>query len=226
MEEENIDLLKSAITETKRVTKTSELTRVLQEISENGSKEIQKEEYFEIETFIKVLGEPYISEIPMSFRVFFENRKLPISKFKLDKNKEIKDQNLKTETLAIIAFLNLKYWCTENREKAKLARIYEQNEEKSRTTIEEVSDLLDEIEEEQEERKQIKNEPINKKDDKQEEKNIEEIENNKQNEESNSKTQLALVAMSEKKRSIFKIILDKIKSIFHIKSRKQIDENI
>ena len=40
----------------------------------------------------------------------------------------IKDQNLKEETLAIIALLNLQYWCKDEREKKRLQIIYAQNE--------------------------------------------------------------------------------------------------
>lgn len=193
--EEKINLLKSAIELTKQKTKTSELTQVLIELSKNGKKEIQKEEYFEIDSFIKLLGEPYVSEIPVSFRVFFEKKKLQTSEFKINENEEIKEQNIKHETLALIAFLNLKYWCKDNEEKVNLSKIYEENEKKANTTIGEISDILDNIRKEQEERK------------KEEEQRVEEIK-------SKPKEELELVPC--KKRTIFKIIIDKIKAIFHV----------
>ncbi len=35
-------------------------------------------------------------------------------------NQPIKDQNLKEETLALIAMLNLQYWCEDEKEKQRL----------------------------------------------------------------------------------------------------------
>ena len=41
----------------------------------------------------------------------------------------IKDQALNEETLAIIAWLNLEYWCQDENEKKRLREIYERNEQ-------------------------------------------------------------------------------------------------
>lgn len=43
-------------------------------------------------------------------------------------NIPIKEQNLKEETLALIAMLNLQYWCEDENEKEKLKNIYNENE--------------------------------------------------------------------------------------------------
>ena len=40
----------------------------------------------------------------------------------------IKNQNLKEETLALIAMLNLQYWCEDEIEKQRLKKIYDNNE--------------------------------------------------------------------------------------------------
>ncbi len=46
----------------------------------------------------------------------------------IEPNKPIKEQNLLEETLAIIALLNLKYWCDDDYEKQRLKKIYARNE--------------------------------------------------------------------------------------------------
>ena len=49
-------------------------------------------------------------------------------KKQIDSEIPIKDQNLKSETLAIIAMLNLQYWCEDEQEKERLKKVYAQNE--------------------------------------------------------------------------------------------------
>ena len=40
----------------------------------------------------------------------------------------MKNQNLKEETLGIIALLNLQYWCEDEHEKQRLKEVYAKNE--------------------------------------------------------------------------------------------------
>ena len=58
----------------------------------------------------------------------------------IDINQPIKDQNLMDETLAIIAMLNLKYWC-DDEEKKRLINIYLENERKIRDELKEKYDI-------------------------------------------------------------------------------------
>ena len=47
----------------------------------------------------------------------------------IDPSLPIKDQGLFEETLAIIALLNLQYWCENETEKQRLEEVYAKNEE-------------------------------------------------------------------------------------------------
>ena len=47
---------------------------------------------------------------------------------KIENESQINKQNLKEETLALIAMLNLQYWCEDENEKEKLKNIYNENE--------------------------------------------------------------------------------------------------
>ena len=48
----------------------------------------------------------------------------------INPNIPIKNQNLLEETLALIAMLNLQYWCKDEQEKERLKNIYAENERK------------------------------------------------------------------------------------------------
>lgn len=87
-----------------------------------------RQAYSEIDEFLGLLSEEQRNEIPKKLRDFFKEEK-DIEYIKnIDKDIPIKDQNLKEETLAIIALLNLQYWCKDEEEKKRLQEIYAQNE--------------------------------------------------------------------------------------------------
>ena len=89
-----------------------------------------RQAYAEIDEFLELLSEKQKNEIPKKLREFFKEEK-DKDYFKIiDKDIPIKDQNLKEETLAIIALLNLQYWCKDKEEKKRLQEIYAQNEKK------------------------------------------------------------------------------------------------
>ena len=57
---------------------------------------------------------------------------------KYDSSKSLDEQGYQNETLAILAMLNLNYWCNNNEEKARLISKYKQNEiklEKDRKSV-------------------------------------------------------------------------------------------
>lgn len=87
-----------------------------------------KQAYAEVDTFINLLGSEYINKIPIKLRNFFANEKDNNYIVQIDPNISIEEQKLREETLAIIALLNLKYWCTDEKEIARLKEIYQENE--------------------------------------------------------------------------------------------------
>lgn len=86
--------------------------------------------YTEIDNFIDLLDENERNKIPERLRMFFKKEKDNNYKKEIDINIPIQYQNLKEETLALIAILNLEYWCEDKEEKLRLKRIYFNNEEK------------------------------------------------------------------------------------------------
>ena len=87
-----------------------------------------RQAYSEIDEFLGLLSEEQRNEIPRKLRDFFKEEKDIEYKKNINKDIPIKDQNLKEETLAIIALLNLQYWCKDEEEKKRLQAIYAQNE--------------------------------------------------------------------------------------------------
>ena len=86
--------------------------------------------YAEVDNFIELLDEYDRNKIPQKLRDFFKREKDSYYAKRIDPNVSIEKQELRQETLAIIAFLNLKYICEDEEEKARLRRIYMKNEEK------------------------------------------------------------------------------------------------
>ena len=67
-----------------------------------------KRAYAEVDEFLSLLDIDTQNEIPIELREFFSKNKDESYKKEIDINIPIREQNLMKETLAIIAFLNLK----------------------------------------------------------------------------------------------------------------------
>lgn len=147
-----------------------------------------RQAYSEIDEFLSLLTKEQINKIPLKLRDFFKEEKDKEYKKQIYSEIPIKDQNLKRETLAIIAMLNLQYWCEDEKEKERLRKIYAQNEKIYQETL------------------QIEFNPDNIF------KNRQDISRNFNNTDTGS---TAIIEFKEK--NFFKKILDKIKKIFNRK---------
>ena len=87
--------------------------------------------YTEVDNFIELLDEYHKNKIPKKLREFFKNEKEEKYIKNIYRNIPIKEQNLLQETLSLIAFLNLQYWCDDEEEKKRLRKIYTENEKTS-----------------------------------------------------------------------------------------------
>lgn len=96
-----------------------------------------RQAYAEIDSFIDLLDEYNKNKIPEKLREYFKNEKDEKYIKKINPNQSIQSQNLKEETLALIAMLNLQYWCENEDEKERLKKIYAQNEKKYQEMIQE-----------------------------------------------------------------------------------------
>lgn len=84
--------------------------------------------YSEIDEFLGLLSIEQVNKIPLKLRELFKEEKEQQYKKNINPNIPIKEQGLLEETLAIIALLNLQYWCENEEEKERLKNIYVKNE--------------------------------------------------------------------------------------------------
>ena len=88
-----------------------------------------RQAYSEVDEFLGILSSEQRNSVPQKIRELFEQERDRDYKKVIDATIPIKDQNLKEETLAIIALLNLQYWCEDENEKQRLKEIYAKNEQ-------------------------------------------------------------------------------------------------
>ena len=152
-----------------------------------------KQAYAEIDAFIEILPDDIKRKIPKNMKEFFKNQKDKNYKKEIDINIPIEDQNLKEETLALIALFYIKYICEDEEEKRNLKNIYAENERKYR---EEIRDKYS-VEKAMQKRNEVRN-------------NF----NNKENTIKNQNESTKEKSLTEYKESILKKIINKIKSLF------------
>ena len=88
-----------------------------------------RQAYSEIDEFLGLLSSEQRNKVPQKLRELFTQEKDINYKKGINPELPIKDQNLREETLGIIALLNLQYWCEDEEEKRRLKEIYAKNED-------------------------------------------------------------------------------------------------
>lgn len=153
-----------------------------------------RETYAELDEFIELLDDSDKNKIPNSVRDFFKNEKDKNYKKHIDRNTPIDKQNLKEETLALIALLYLRYICDNEEEKSRLEKIYAENEKKYREELKEKYDSEKALERKNEQKD-----------------NVNEVDGHK---ETIDNAQSESNALMEHKESIFRKIINKLKKFF------------
>lgn len=97
-----------------------------------------RQAYTEIDNFIELLDEYNRNKVPKKLREYFKKEKDDTYTKTINPNIPIKEQNLKEETLALIAALNLQYWCEDEEEKRRLKKVYSDNEIKYQQQLREM----------------------------------------------------------------------------------------
>ena len=89
-----------------------------------------RQAYSEVDEFLGLVTEEEKNQIPKKLRDFFREEKDIDYHKNIDPNIPIKEQNLKEETLAIIALLMIQYWYKDESKKQKLLKVLDENERK------------------------------------------------------------------------------------------------
>ena len=96
-----------------------------------------QEIYSEVYSILNLLGESYINKLPISLFNMIKQEKEENYNPKYNPKINLKQQNIKKESLAMIALFHLNYWCTTNEEKNELRALFKANEEKHQAEIRE-----------------------------------------------------------------------------------------
>ena len=84
----------------------------------------RKNSYAEILEILKNMDKIYVDRIPKKLIKFFEENKSNDYDFKYNSELKLNQQNLNENTLALLAMLNLNYWCESEEHKEELIARY------------------------------------------------------------------------------------------------------
>jgi len=87
-----------------------------------------RQAYSEIDEFLGLLTEEQREKIPRKLREVFKEEKDNNYIKGIREDIPVNEQNFKEETLAIIALLNLQYWCQDEIESERLKQVYTNNQ--------------------------------------------------------------------------------------------------
>lgn len=89
-----------------------------------------KEIYSEVYQVLNLLGNEYIDKLPKSLFNMLEEKRNINYEPKYTEYLPLNKQNIKKETLSIIALLHLNYWCENANEKNELNQMFKNNEDR------------------------------------------------------------------------------------------------
>ena len=145
-----------------------------------------QEMYSEVYSLLNLLGSSYITKLPKSLFKMIEEEKSSTYNLQYSEDQSLSKQNIKRESLSMIALFHLNYWCNSDEEKEQLKQLLKNNEEKHQAEIRE------------------KYNPDNL------------FKNNKQETIQEANVNSNNLAIVEYKESILKKFINKIKSLLHL----------
>ena len=86
--------------------------------------------YKQLITILNNMEPEYKEKIPKKLMKLFEENSAEDYEFHLDLTRPLQEQELNSKTLALLAMLNLNYWCETEEEKQELIKHYTENERK------------------------------------------------------------------------------------------------
>lgn len=107
-----------------------------------------KDIYSEVYAILNMLGKEYINKLPKDIYNIIKEEKSTEYNPVYETTVALDKQDVKKETISIIAFLHLNYWCNED-EKIKLRELFDENEDKYQEELKQQEEQ--EVEQEDEE---------------------------------------------------------------------------
>ena len=93
--------------------------------------------YTEVLLILSYMEQKYIDMIPKKLLELFNEEKDKNYQPNINPNISLAEQNLQKKTLALLAMLNLNYWCVDENEKKELLKMYSENDKKLETEMRE-----------------------------------------------------------------------------------------
>lgn len=93
--------------------------------------------YAEVLLILSYMEQKYIDMIPKKLLELFDDEKDKNYQPNIIPNISLAEQNLQRKTLALLAMLNLNYWCEDEKEKQELIAIYAENDRKKEEELRE-----------------------------------------------------------------------------------------
>ena len=91
--------------------------------------------YSEVYKILNLLDEEYKERVPDKVRAFFEEERLKDYEPEINENVPLTEQNLKRETMVLLAILNLNYWCGTPEEKQEVLDELANNEKEKQELL-------------------------------------------------------------------------------------------
>ena len=93
--------------------------------------------YSEVDEILSFMEIEYVERVPKKLRELFKNEKLKDYIPNINKSIPLNEQNLERKTYAILAMLDLHYWCNSEEEKKELLKAYSNNDKKRQKELQE-----------------------------------------------------------------------------------------
>ena len=97
--------------------------------------------YAELSEILKMMEPKEVNKIPKKLLEVIEKEKSNTYIPNYSSKIELNSQNIKKETLAMLALLYINYWCEDENEKKEYLKLIEENEQKYRQQIREKTDI-------------------------------------------------------------------------------------
>ena len=86
--------------------------------------------YAEVLLILSYMEQKYVDMIPKKLLELFNEEKDKNYQPNINPNISLAEQNLQRKTLALLAMLNLNYWCKDENEKQEMLKMYSENDKK------------------------------------------------------------------------------------------------
>jgi hypothetical protein len=96
-----------------------------------------KEIYSEVYSVLNLLGDSYIKKLPTSLYNMIQEERLETYTPTYNSIIALEQQDIKRETLSMIALFHLNYWCNSDEEKKELREMFRKNDEEHQAELRE-----------------------------------------------------------------------------------------